>query len=422
VPQTAISRSRRTHQAVAATVAAAVLGLAVSVPSAAAASPPPAARASSARQAAAIAVIVRQAMRTYHLRAAIVRVTKGSKVVTTRAFGPSMTGQPATTGMRFRNGAVAFAYVGTLLMEYVDEHKARLNETVSHWIPSLPESHQVTLKMLANQTTGYPDFETDPAWQKAFYANPFHIWTYHERLAYAFRRPVQFKPGTNWSYAHTNFMILGRILSIIGKKPLAVLLRQKVLRPMGLTGTTSTRTSAIPGPVLHAFSSERKLALRIPPAVSFYEESTFWNTQWGTPDGANETTTIADLTRTAAAIGTGALLSRSSYHAMTDPNLLGFGHPQPSCGNECFKQTRRYNFGLGVVRSGSWLLQDPLLSGYSSVEAYLPSQKISIAVATTFRAAAFNSDAVEPNAANFVFRSIGTYLAPRNPPPPPPGA
>ena len=53
-------------------------------------------------------------------------------------------------------------------------------------------------------------------------------------------------------------MILGHILSMIGKKPLATLLRRKVLKPMGLTGTTSSETSAMPNPVLHSFSSETR--------------------------------------------------------------------------------------------------------------------------------------------------------------------
>ena len=31
-------------------------------------------------------------------------------------------------------------------------------------MPNLPEANKVTLKMLANQTSGYPDYETDPKW------------------------------------------------------------------------------------------------------------------------------------------------------------------------------------------------------------------------------------------------------------------
>src|SRR4051794_1572130 len=220
-------------------------------------------------QQSAIAEIVENAMKTEHLRAVIVKVTQDDKVVMSQAFGESLTGVPATTAMHFRNGAVAFAYLGTLLMEFVDEHKVRLDDTIDRWMPTLPEANKVTLKMLVNQTSGYPDYETDPKWLAAWTADPFHIWTYDERLKYAFSRPMIFEPGTNWSYAHTNFMILGEILSKIGGKPLDTLLSEKVLVPMGLKNTTASQTSEIPSPVLHAFDSERRTALKIPANIPF---------------------------------------------------------------------------------------------------------------------------------------------------------
>ena len=371
--------------------------------------------------ASAIADIVQSAMADGHLRAVIVEVTQGGEVVTRQAFGTSMDGVPATTDMHFRNGAVAFAYLGTLLMQFVDEHKVGLDDTIDRWMPDLPEADKVTLKMLANQTSGYPDYETDPAWEAAWSADPFHIWTFEERLAYAFTRPVAFPPGTNWSYAHTNFMILGEILATVGGKPLDQLLREKVLGPMGLTDTVGSVTSDVPDPVLHTFSSERRGALGIPPTTAFYEESTFWNTQWGTPIGANQTTTIDDMARTAVRVGTGALLSDSSYHAMTDPNLLGFGHPDPACSPTCFTQVDGYNYGLGVVRSGSWILQNPLLAGISGTAAYLPSRETAVAVAVTYLPGAFDAEGNYANAADRLFRSIGAVVAPDDAPPMPPG-
>jgi CubicO group peptidase (beta-lactamase class C family) len=369
----------------------------------------------------AIADVVRSAMATDNLRAVIAKVTEGDRILISEAFGTSMDGVPATTDMHFRNGSVAFAYLGTLLMQFVDEGKVELDDTIDRWMPTLPEADEVTLKMLANQTTGYPDFETDPAWNAAWSADPFHIWTFEERLAYAFSRPVQFAPGTNWSYAHTNFMILGEILAKIGGKPLDTLLRKKVLRPMGLTGTTETVTSDIPSPVLHFYDSERRVALGIPPATPFSEDATFWNSQWGTPIGANQTTTIDDMVTTAVAVGTGSLLSDASYHAMTDPNLLGFGHADPVCAPSCFTQIDAYNFGLGVVRAGSWILQNPQLSGFSASEAYLSSQGIAIAVAVTYLPAAFDAQGNYANSADALFRSIGAVVAPDDPPPTAPG-
>ena len=367
--------------------------------------------------ASAITDIVQNAMATEHLRSVIIKVTQGDQVVTRQAFGTSMKGVPATTDMHFPNGNVAFAYVGTLLMEFVDEHKVGLDDTIDRWMPNLPEADKVTLKMLANHTSGYPDYETDPAFIAAYYADPFHIWTFQERLAYAFSRPVLFAPGTNWAYAHTNFMILGEILAKIGGKPLATLLSEKVLGPMGLTGTAESQTSAVPSPVLHSYTSERREALGIPAGTAFYEESTFWNRQWGTPIGANETTTIDDMATSAVQVGTGSLLSESSYEAMTGPNLVGFGNADPSCAPACRAMTDALNFGLGVVRSGSWILQAPSLTGYSETMAYLPSQEIAIAVVITFLPAAYDAQGNNASSADSIFRSIGALMAPNDPPP-----
>jgi CubicO group peptidase (beta-lactamase class C family) len=403
-------------------VAGAILAvLTLGFPAPASAATPTSAAAPSGQTASAITDIVQKAMASEHLRSVIIKVTQGSRVVTRQAFGISMDGVPATTDMHFPNGNVAFAYLGTLLMQFVDEHKVALDDTIDRWMPNLPEADKVTLKMLANHTSGYRDYETDPAWVAAEQADPFHIWTFQERLAYAFDRPVFFAPGTNWAYAHTNFMILGELLAKIGGKPLDVLLRQKVLGPMGLTGTTQSQTSAIPGPVLHSYTSERREALGIPAGTSFYEESTFWNKQWGTPIGANETTTIDDMATSAVKVGTGSLLSESSYQAMTGPNLVGFGTADPSCAPACHTLTNALNFGLGVVRNGSWILQTPSLAGYSETMAYLPSQKIAIAVVITFLPTAYDAQGNNAGSAIPIYQSIAALMAPKDAPPAPNG-
>src|SRR5262249_26132090 len=170
----------------------------------------------------------------------------------------------------------------------------------------------------------------------------------------------------------------------------------------------------IPSAILHAFASERRTALKIPSDVAFTEESTSFNSQWGTPIGANQTTTIDDMITTAVKVGTGALISKSSYEAMTGPHLLGFGKKQDNCAPSCGTQTNFYNYGLGNVRSGSWLLQNPLLGGYAATEAYLPSKKIAIAVAVTFMPEAFDSEGNYPNASDGLFRAIGRLMAPED--------
>jgi hypothetical protein len=76
-----------------------------------------------------------------------------------------------------------------------------------------------------------------------------------------------------------------------------------------------------------------------------------------------------------------------------------------------------YTYGVGLVISGNWLLQNPLMSGYAAVEAYLPSQQIAIAVAATYAPEAFDDQGDYGNAADTLFRKIGAELAPDDAPP-----
>ncbi|REP42528.1 D-alanyl-D-alanine carboxypeptidase, partial [Mycobacterium tuberculosis] len=179
-------------------------------------------------------------------------------------------------------------------------------------------------------------------------------------------------------------------------------------------------TPAIPEPALHAFTSERRAALKIPAGVPFYEESTFWNPSWTITHGAIQTTTIYDMEATAVGIGWGRLLSADSYKKMVSTELRGKTRAQPGCPT-CFEQNDGYSYGLGIVISGHWLLQNPMFAGYAAVEAYLPSQRVAVAVAVTYAPEAFDDQGNYRNQADILFRKIGAEVAPNDAPPMPPG-
>lgn len=384
---------------------------------------PPAPRESTATtdpRAAAVMRIVGDVMKQQHLRAVIVRVTQDGREVVTKAVGESMTGVPATTDMHFRNGAVAISYVSTLLLRLVDEGKVSLDDKLSKFLPDVPSADRVTLGELAQMTSGYVDYVIgNTAMNDAMYADPFRQWTTDELLAFAVRQPLRYEPGTNWNYAHTDYLLLGLALEKATGKSMAKLLSEKVLRPLGLTNTANSDTAQIPAPVLHAFTSERRAALRIPRGVPFYEESTYWNPSWTITHGAVQTSNIYDLEATAVGIGSGRLLSQESYRRLVSTDLLGKTRAQPDCAT-CAPMTDGYTYGMGIVISGGWLLQNPMFAGYSAVEAYLPSKKIAIAVAATFAPEAFDADGDYSNSSEVLFRRIGAELAPDQAPPAPP--
>jgi CubicO group peptidase (beta-lactamase class C family) len=389
-------------------------------PSAAPSAPPPA----DSALAASVDQTVQEAMRARHLRAVIVRVTVDGKDVITKAYGESMTGVPATVDMHFRNGAVAISYVSTLLLILVDEKKVSLDDKASKWVPEIPHSDEVTLGQLAQMTTGYTDFVIGNAEVDAMlYTDPFRQWTPEELLQTVTSKPLLYRPGTNWNYAHTNYLILGLALEKATGRRMSDLMQEKVLGPLGLTNTTDPGPGAptIPAPALHAFTSERRQQLGIPAGTRFYEESTYWNPSWTITRGAIQTSNIFDVNATAVAVGTGKLLTPESYRAMISTGLRGKTTALPGCAT-CFPQSEGYSYGLGIVTTGDWVMQDPLFSGEAGAFAYLPSKKVAVALALTFTEDAFAPDGsykseVGSNAADPVWRQIAAVVAPEDPPP-----
>ncbi|WP_433508518.1 hypothetical protein ACQP04_23030 [Pseudonocardia halophobica] len=128
------------------------------------------------------------------------------------------------------------------------------------------------------------------------------------------------------------------------------------------------------------------------------------------------------MNATAAAIGSGRLLSPESYQKMVTKDLIGRTTTLPGC-TTCHPQSPGYTYGLGIISSGNWVLQNPLFSGEAGAYAYLPSQKVAVAVAVTFDQAAFDPTTGDyKNSADVLWRKIAATLVPGDAPPMPPGS
>jgi CubicO group peptidase (beta-lactamase class C family) len=355
--------------------------------------------------------IVRQSVDLYKLRALLVQVEQNGRTIYSAALGDSMTEVPASLRMHFRNGAVAFSYISTILLELVDQkwRGVTLDSKLSEYLPELPLSSSITLRNLANMTSGYADYVYQPEVMRSLYQDPFRQWTADELIQIGTSADRMFDPGKNWGYSHTNYVILGRVLEKITGMPLDQAMCKFVFEPLGLKQTRGFSTPVIPRPALHSFSSERREALMIPPDVPFYEETTYWNPSWTTAAGAVQTTDINDVSTTIEAVGTGRLLSRASSAEQLGPRLIGFGHKQDGC-DACRENTYAFNYGLGIVNIGPWITETKDFAGNSATVGYLPSHKLSVAVVTTYLASAYDDKGNGKNASIPVFAALGNAL------------
>jgi CubicO group peptidase (beta-lactamase class C family) len=358
--------------------------------------------------------ILTQAMHTDHLRAVIATVTVGSRTVYTGAMGTSMTGVPATVDMHFRNGAFAYTYMGETLVKLVDKKRLSLDDHISKWFPQLPGASGITVRMLANSTAGYADYVYLDSTVRSTDLYPFAHQPAESLIPKAVAQPPTFRPGTNWGYSHTNFIVLGEIISKVTHTSLAQAIDTYALRPMGLRNTTPAGTPAMPEPVLHTYSSERRAALKIPHGLPFYEDSTYWDPAWTAPTGAVETTDIADLAKSIAIVGSGAQVSKAMYQEQVVNNLIGLGHPTAQC-PACRQLSQAHGFGFMLLRYKNWVVQSKFFAGSAAIAAYLPSQKITIAVEVTYTPDAFDQDGNSTVNNDALLAKIATVLAPHDP-------
>ncbi|HET8780075.1 MAG TPA: serine hydrolase domain-containing protein [Agromyces sp.] len=330
------------------------------------------------------------------------------------ALGDAMSGVPVTLDGRVRNGAVAITYVSAVMMKLAEEGVIDIDEPIAKWLPDVPDADQVTPRMLANMTAGYPDHVANEAFVDAEVADPFRAWTTDELLEFSFGAPRLFAPGENWDYSHAGYIVLGEVLHAASGQPLDELIAKYILDPLELDATVADQGPAIPEPAVHGFTLERGV----------WEDSSYWNPSWTLPAGAVETSSISDMAASFDAIvGQGELLEESSWKAMFDAELIGFGAPLDGC-RACHTMDEAYSYGLGAVLSGDWVKQTPLFGGYAGAVATLPAARaddgrsVTIAVAVTYTQGSYDDwSASLKNYAEELALKLGGELVPDNPPP-----
>jgi D-alanyl-D-alanine carboxypeptidase len=310
-----------------------------------------------------IEAMVREAMPELGLRATIMRVDTGEQPLVNAGFGNSMKGVPASPKMYFRIGSMAIPYLINLLLQLEDEGKLSLNDKLSKYRPNFPEAGEVTLRMLADVTSGYPDWiQGNEPFQEKLLENPFRQWTSIELLHWAFTLPIPCAPGTCFHYAHTNFAILSQVIAQVTGESVSKLIRERVLGPLGLDHTQVSRYPAMPGDALHAYTGERGV----------YEDDTFWSPSWSIGDGTVMTSPMADVVRGARELGRGDLISAHANAERIAPTSVGIP-----------PFTKSIYYGLGISVANGWEFQNPFIDGYTGVAAYLKAQDLSVGIVTT---------------------------------------
>lgn len=164
------------------------------------------------------------------------------------------TTRPVTPSTYFGIRSITKSFTVTLVLQLVaGSHGAiDLDDQVVKFVNDVPNGWNITLRQLANMTSGLYDYTADPMFRQAFVADLTRSWTPDELLDFALHSPshppANFSPGARYQYSNTNTLLLGKVVEAWTGQPFARVLSAQILRPLKLRSTAFVTGTDLPNP------------------------------------------------------------------------------------------------------------------------------------------------------------------------------
>lgn len=304
---------------------------------------------------------IKDILRTTHTPGVTVGLWAPGKGSYVRAFGTSdkATHAPMSPKFNMRIGSVTKTFTVTALLELVDRNKVALDDPVSKYLPGVPEGDRITLRHLAEMRSGLFNFMDDPGFGKVFAADPNREFSTAELLAYSFKHPVAFTPGTKFQYSNTNTHLLSMVVQKVTGQSLDRYVKRHVLKPAHLKDTFMPKGAEFPAPRAHGYTNQTLDGSIV--------DATDWSPNASGPSGAM-ISDLDDLRSWASTLVRGTLLSPATQAERMKMKPVGV----PGLG-----------YGLGMFNNHGWLGHNGSLPGYQTVMVHLPAARATLVVHTT---------------------------------------
>ncbi len=137
--------------------------------------------------------------------------------------------------------SVAKTYHAVAVMKLYEEGKIDLESPITSYLPEKISSYitnaaKISVKMLLNHTSGIPEYNFNPNYVAKLLQSPEYAFKGEDYLRFIKKKPLDFEPGSRYSYRNTNYVLLALILDKITGDH-AKFVDDTIFKPLGLTRT-----------------------------------------------------------------------------------------------------------------------------------------------------------------------------------------
>jgi D-alanyl-D-alanine carboxypeptidase len=146
-------------------------------------------------------------------------------------------GEPVRADTPFLVASITKMFTATATMLLVQDGKLRLEAPIGEYLGDLPVPWRaVTPRQLLNHTAGLSSFtahETAPCGSRPEESE----YTQRDVIAEVACLPLDFEPGSDWSYSDTGYFVLGLLIEKISGLAYEEYLRRSIFKPLGMAST-----------------------------------------------------------------------------------------------------------------------------------------------------------------------------------------
>ena len=284
-----------------------------------------------------------------------VGVMQDGKVIFTKGFGVANTTRntPVSANTLFAIGSVTKQFTCAVALQLEQEGKLSFDDRVSRYRADMGHSGDITLRDLGNHVSGYRDY-----YPLDFVDRPMAKDIAEDELLKTFtRKPLDFPPGSRYSYSNTGYLLLGHISALVSRKPFDQILQERIITPLGLSFTRFEPARGAPG------LADGYTQYGLGPSELAVPEGRGWigaaGGLWSTP---------GDLLKWDLALMEGKVVNAKSWKTMTTPRELTGGRTSPY---GCGLQLRDRGPQLVLAHSGG-------VSGFGAINAMIPASRSAV--------------------------------------------
>ena len=279
-----------------------------------------------------------------------VLVAQGDRVVFDKAYGfANEEWQVANTpDTKFRLGSITKQFTAACVLLLEERGKLKTSDLLKQYMTDAPPAwDKITIFHLLTHTSGIPNFTSFPDYEK-LQSQP----TTPEDLVARFRsKPLDFEPGTKYSYSNSGYEVLGWLIEKVSGQKYADFLEQNIFVPLGMRDSGYDDATPI---IAHRASGYQRDGSKL--ANAAFVDMTI-------PYSAGSLySTTHDLLIWEQGLFGGKVLKPESLKKMTTPFL------------------NNYAFGLGVrtANGRTEISHSGGINGFNTSMRYWPEEKLAV--------------------------------------------